>query len=251
MSTVTTIDVPTADGPADAVLAVPDGAGRHPGLLLYMDAFGLRPRIEEMAGRFADAGYVVLAPNVFHRSARPPLVDPALLADPSQRETVFGTVMPMMQALTADLAVQDAVVWLDRLAADDRVADGPVGTIGYCMGGRLALRTAAAAPDRVGTVATYHAGQVATDAPDSPHLAFGSIRAEVYMAHADNDGSMDAAQQQRVADALDAAGVTWTAELYEGAIHGFTMADTAAYDAAAEARHWETSLALFGRTLPG
>lgn len=249
MSTVTTLDVPTSDGSADALLAVPDAPGRYPGIVLYMDAFGLRPRIAEMAGRFADAGYVVLAPNVFHRSQRSPLVDVADLADPAQREKVFGAVMPMMQALTADLAVQDARSWLTFLGEHASVADGAFGTIGYCMGGRLALRTGAVASDLVAAVATYHAGQVATDAPDSPHLAFPDLRAEVYMAHADNDGSMDLDQQTRLAQALDGAGVTFTAELYEGAMHGFTMADTAAYDAASEQRHWETSLNLFARTL--
>ena len=249
MSSVTTLDVPTSDGSADAFLAVPDAPGQYPGILLYMDAFGLRPRIAEMAGRFADAGYVVLAPNVFHRSQRSPLVELGDLADPAQRDRIFGTVMPMMQALTADLAVQDARAYLDFLAAQDRVADGPFGTIGYCMGGRLALRTGAVAPDRVAAVAGYHPGGIATDAPDSPHLAFPDLRAEVYLGYADNDGSMDADQQARVAQALDAAGVTFTAELYEGAMHGFTMADTAAYGAEHEQRHWDTSLDLFARTL--
>lgn len=252
MSTVTALDVPTDDGPADALLAIPDGTGRHPAILLYMDAFGLRPRIAEMAGRFADAGYVVLAPNVFHRSRRSPLVDPAALADPANREAVFATVGPLMAALTPGLALRDAASWLAFLAGHERVAggaDGRVGTVGYCMGGRLALRTAAAAPDRVAAVATYHAGGVATDAPDSVHLAFPTIRAQAYLAHADDDGSMDTAQQQRVAEALTAAGVAFTAELYAGAPHGFTMSDTAAYRADAEARHWQTSLDLFARTL--
>ncbi|HET9656474.1 MAG TPA: dienelactone hydrolase family protein [Kineosporiaceae bacterium] len=249
MSTVTSLDVPSSDGIADALLAVPDAPGRHPGILLYMDAFGLRPRIAEMAGRFADAGYVVLAPNVFHRSARSPLVDPSGLADPANREAVFGQVMPMINALTPDLAVADAHAWLAFLTALDRVCDGPFATVGYCMGGRLALRTGAAAPDRVAAVASYHAGQVATAAPDSVHLTFPQLRAEIYLAHADNDGSMSPEQQALVAHALDEAGVTYTAELYRGAAHGFTMADTAAYDAAAEQRHWDTALALFRRAL--
>ena len=249
MSTVTDVDVPTSDGAADAVLAVPDRPGRHPGILLYMDAFGLRPRIGDMAARFADAGYVVLAPNVFHRSARSPLIDHSALADPANRQAIFAQVMPMITALTPDLAVADAGSWLAFLGDHDRVADGPVGTIGYCMGGRLALRTGAAAGDLVAAVASYHAGQVATDAPDSVHLTFPQLQAEVYLAHADNDPSMDADQQERVAHALQAAGVTFTTELYHGAGHGFTMADTAAYHAAAEQRHWDTALALFDRTL--
>jgi carboxymethylenebutenolidase len=248
MSTVTDLDIATSDGVADAFLAVPDGPGRYPGVLLYMDAFGLRPRIAAMAGRFADAGYVVLAPNVFYRSARSPIIDHSGLADAANRKAIFKQVMPMMTALTADLEVADAQAWLTFLRGHDRVEDGGFGVVGYCMGGRLALRTGTAAPDVV-AVASYHAGRVATDAPDSVHLAFPRLRAEVYMAHADNDASMDLDQQSRVASALEAAGVTFTTEVYAGAAHGFTMADTAAYDAPAEQRHWNTALDLFDRTL--
>ncbi len=246
---MTAVDVPTSVGPADALVAVPDQPGRYPGILLYMDAFGLRPRIADMAARFADAGYVVLAPNVFHRSARSPIIDHSALADPARRESLFGQVMPMIGTLTPDIAVDDARAWLEFLRRHDRVAERAFGTVGYCMGGRLALRTAAAAPDLIAAVATYHAGQVATDDADSVHLTFPQVRAEAYLAHADHDGSMDAGQQARVARALEAAGVTFTAELYPGAGHGFTMADTAAYDAAAEQRHWDSALDLFGRTL--
>lgn len=249
MSTVIDLDIETSDGVADALLAVPDGPGRYPGVLLYMDAFGLRPRIADMAGRFADAGYVVLAPNVFYRSARSPIIDHSGLADAGNREAVFKQVMPMMTALTADLEVADARAWLAFLRGHDRVDDGGFGVVGYCMGGRLALRTGTAAPDVVAAVASYHAGRVATDTPDSVHLAFPRLRAEVYMAHADNDASMDLDQQSRLARALEAAGITFTTELYAGAAHGFTMADTAAYDALAEQRHWDTALALFDRAL--
>jgi carboxymethylenebutenolidase len=162
---------------------------------------------------------------------------------------IFETLRPLMAALTPERAMRDAAAYLDFLAADERVSSGPVGTVGYCMGGALALRTAALAPDRVGAVASFHGGRLATDAPDSPHRSFGSIRAEVYIAHADNDGSMPPEQQALVERTLTDAGVTHRAEQYDGAIHGFTMADTAAYDEAATARHWENLLPLLARTL--
>ncbi|HET8599078.1 MAG TPA: dienelactone hydrolase family protein [Segeticoccus sp.] len=244
----TTVDVPTSDGVADAVFAAPDDGSPHPGVLLYTDAFGLRPQIEQMCARLAEAGYAVLAPNVFYRSGRAPVVELGDLKD-GGRSGVFGKLRPHMNALTPPLAMRDADAYLDYLAKDDRVSEGPVGTVGYCMGGALALRTAAHAPARVAAVASFHGGRLATDAEDSPHRGFGSIQAEVYIAHADKDGSMTPEMQRTVAEALGAAGVHHTVELYRGATHGFTMADTAAHDARAEQRHWDALLDLFGRTL--
>ncbi|QNN54116.1 dienelactone hydrolase family protein [Nocardioides mesophilus] len=252
MSVVTTtIEVPTPDGAADALLAAPTDGGPHPGVLLYMDAFGLRPRIEEMAARLAGEGYVVLAPNVFYRSGRAPVVELGDLTSPEGRHAMFEQLGPLMAALTPDLAMRDARAYLAALEADERVSDGPVGTVGYCMGGALALRTAAEAPDRVAAAASFHGGRLATDAPDSPHRSFGRIAGEVYVGHADHDGSMPPEQQQLVAKTLADAGVDHRAELYEGAQHGFTMADTAAYDPAATERHWERLSDLFRRCLAG
>jgi carboxymethylenebutenolidase len=244
-----TVDIPTADGTADAILAVPEGEGPWPGVLVYMDAFGPRPRLEEMAARVASEGYVVVVPNVFYRHGRAPVVDLPDLSVPENRSAIFEKLGPIMQTLTPELAMRDAGAYLGFLAGDERVAAGPVGTVGYCMGGALALRTAARFPERVAAVASYHGGRLATDAPDSPHREFGDIRAEVYLAHADNDGSMPPEQQQLVAQTLDTAGVSYRAEQYDGAPHGFTMADTAMYDEAATERHWDTLLDLLGRTL--
>ncbi|HET7306079.1 MAG TPA: dienelactone hydrolase family protein [Segeticoccus sp.] len=246
---IASVDVPTSDGVADAVFAVPDDGAAHPGVLLYMDAFGLRPQIESMCARLADEGYAVLAPNVFYRGGRAPVVELGDLKDPAGRRGLFGRLRPHMSTLTAELAARDATAYLDHLAGSDRVADGPVGVVGYCMGGALALRTAAGFPDHVAAAASFHGGRLAVDAEDSPHRRFGSIAAEVYVAHADQDASMPSEMQAEVARALDEAGVRYTAECYEGAAHGFTMADTAAHDAAAEHRHWEALLDLFGRTL--
>jgi carboxymethylenebutenolidase len=248
--TTTAVDVPTPDGVADAVLAAPDDDGRHPAVLLFMDAFGLRPQLAAMAGRIAAEGYVVLVPNLFHRSGRAPVVELPDLSDPAARAAAFELLMPHMRALTPTLAVRDADAYLAYLEHHPRVADGPVATVGYCMGGGLALRTAALAADRVAAAASFHGGRLATDQPDSPHLGLGQVRAEVYVAHADDDPSMPPDQQQRLAEALDAAGVRHRVELYEGARHGFTMADTPAFDAAAAERHWNRLSDLLARTLP-
>jgi carboxymethylenebutenolidase len=241
-----TVEVTTADGVADAYLARPEGDGEHPGVLLVMDAFGLRPRIEEMADRIASAGYVVLAPNVFYRAGRAeggPLPD---LSDADSRAAFFQTLRPLMDELTPERVASDGAAYLDHLAG---VASGPVAITGYCMGVRVGWRIAAAHPDRVAALGGFHGGGLATDAPDSPHLSAGDLSAELYLGHADNDQSMTREQIATLEAALDGAGARYRSELYEGAMHGYTMSDTAAYDEAAAERHFTELLALLDRTL--
>ena len=238
------VDIQTADGVADAYLVTPEGEGPFPGVLLFMDAFGLRPQIMEMAARIAAEGYVVLAPNLFYRSARSPLVEPADLTDEERRGAAFGRLMPMMRELTAERVVADTRAYLEFLPA------GRAGIVGYCMGGRNALIAVSALPDRFAALGSFHAGRVVSDDPASPHRNLGAITAEVYFGHADNDGSMTPENITALEAALAEAGVTYTSELYEGAPHGFTMADTSMHDAAAENRHWEALFALLGRALP-
>jgi carboxymethylenebutenolidase len=246
-----TVDIKTSDGTADAFLAAPDDNGHYPAVLFYMDAFGPRPRLEEMARRIAAEGYVVLVPNVFYRRGRAPLIDTSDLMDPAARGAKFDVVMPMIKELTPERAMSDADAYLDYLRGHDQVADGPVGTTGYCMGGALALRTAAHRPDDVAAAAAFHPARLATDAPDSPHLLADRIRAEVYVAAADKDQGMPPEQQRRLDAALAEAGVRHVCEQYDGATHGFTMADTAVYDEAATERHWQALLPLLARTLKG
>ncbi|MGW7573421.1 dienelactone hydrolase family protein [Streptomyces sp. NPDC054765] len=243
------LDIPTADGVADAYLAHPDDGEPHPGVLLYMDAFGLRPSLEAMARRLAGHGYTVLVPNVLYRAGRAPVVDLPEFIDPAQRPEIIGQLVPIMQTLTPDLAMRDAGAYLDWLAASPLVTDGPLGTTGYCMGGVLGIRTAAAYPDRIGAAASFHAGRLATDAEDSPHRLAGRITAELYFGHADQDHSMPADQIKSLEQTLDAEGVPYRSELYGGAPHGYTQSDTTAYDAEADERHWRNLLELFGRRL--
>jgi carboxymethylenebutenolidase len=244
-----TVDVATRDGIADAYLAAPEGSGHYPGVLFYMDAFGPRPRLEEMAQHLASHGYVVLLPHVFYRHGPAPLVDTAALTDPEARGRLFDSIRPWMAQLTPERAMADADAYLDYLAGHDQVPDGPMGVTGYCMGGALALRTAAHRPGQVAAVAAFHPARLATDAPESPHLLVDRLQAEVYVASADHDASMPPEQQQRLDTALTEAGVRHVCEQYDGAAHGFTMADTAAYDEAATERHWDRLLDLFRRAL--
>ena len=177
------------------------------------------------------------------------MVDLPDFIDPSQRPEIFEQLAPVMRALTPDPAMRDAGAYLDWLAASPLVTDGPVGTTGYCMGGVLALRTAAAHPDRIAAAASFHGGRLVTDDEDSPHRLAGRIKAELYFGHADQDGSMPADQIERLEQTLDAAGVPYRSELYEGAHHGYTQSDTSAYNAEAAERHWRNLLELFGRRL--
>jgi carboxymethylenebutenolidase len=246
----TMVDVPTEEGVADTYLVVPDGDGPHPGVLIFMDAFGLRPRLEEMADRIAERGYAVLVPNILYRGGRAPQFDLAGVDDAERRGKIFNQIMPLIQALDTAAVTRDTKAYLDFFAAQDGVDPGPVVAVGYCMGGTNALRVAAAYPDRIKAVASFHGGRLATDQPDSPHLQVGKITGEVYLGHADNDASMPPEQIAALDAALDAAGVTYTSEVYEGAPHGFTMSDTAMYDEQAERRHWENLFALLDRAHP-
>ncbi|WP_189301893.1 dienelactone hydrolase family protein [Streptomyces albospinus] len=243
------LDIPVPDGTADAYLAHPDDGGPHPGVLLYMDAFGLRPSLQEMARRLAGHGYTVLVPNVLHRAGRAPVVELPDYIDPSERPEIFAQLMPLIQTFTPELAMRDAGAYLDWLAASPLVADGPVGTTGYCMGGVLGVRTAAAFPDRIAAVGAFHTGRLVTDTEDSPHLLADRITAELYFGHADQDTSMPVEHIKTLEQALDTAGVRYRSELYDGAHHGYTQKDTAAYNAEADERHWNALLDLFGRAL--
>ncbi len=237
-----TIDIPTRDGVADAYLARPEDSPPRGGVLLLMDAFGLRPRIAEMADRIADAGYAVLAPNLYYRAGRAPVVE---LGDTSDRAALFDRLRPLMATLGPENLISDGRAYLDALAER---APGPVAITGYCLGARLGMRLAAAYADRVAALGGFHGGQLVTDDPDSPHRLAGQIQAEVVFGHADNDHSNSPEQIAALDAALEAAGVRHQSAVYPGAAHGYTMSDTPAYDEAAAERHFTELLALLDRT---
>ena len=251
---VQTIEIPmTGAASAQAYLARPgnvgEDTGEHPGVLFFMDAIGLRPRIAEMVQRIADWGYVVLAPNVFHREGRAEELAPtADLTQPGAREDFFAQAMPRVRALTADLAEHDLPVYLAALRNLPGVAAGPVGATGYCMGARLSLRAACLDPG-VAAVGGFHGGGLVTEDPDSPHRGLPRARAEFVFGHADQDRSMPAAAVEALGEALDEAGLTARNEVYAGAAHGYSMADTSMYDEQATERHFAELQGLFSRTL--
>jgi carboxymethylenebutenolidase len=241
------VEIRTEDGVADGYLARPVGDdGRRPGVLLLVDAFGLRPQIEQMADRIAERGFVVLAPNVFYRHGRAPVLPMPDLEDPAQRDPFMAKIRPMMQELMSELIESDGGAYLDFLAG---VARGPFAVTGYCMGARLGWRIATAHPDRVKALAGFHGGGLVTEDEDSPHRSAGELTAEVYFGHADNDRSMTPENIAALEQALDEADVSYLSEVYEGAAHGYTMADTAMYDEGAAERHFEALFALLDRAI--
>jgi carboxymethylenebutenolidase len=237
-----TLQIPTADGQADAFAAFPDGGERHPGVLMYADGFGIRPVLREMARELAGHGYYVLVPNLFYRHGAAPVIELPEHIGEEVRPAVFAQLMPLIEAHTAERVLSDADAYLRFLTTQPEVAAGPVAVTGYCIGGLLAMRTAAAHPDQVAALAAFH-GPVGADGPDSLHR----LTAEVHLGHAETDMTPEALGELN--QVLDAAGVVYTSEIYPGTIHGFTMSDTDAFNPAALQRHWDRLLPLLGRTL--
>lgn len=235
----------TPDGACDASLHTPDGEGPWPGVIMFTDAGGVRPTFHSMAQRLADLGYTVLLPDLYYRIGPiEPFDMHTVFADPEERTRL----MSLVATVTKDAATRDTGAFLEFLAHQPEVAAGKVGTTGYCMGGGLALNAAGRFPDRVGAAASFHGGNLASTAPDSPHLLVESMSAVVYIAGAENDASFDAEQFQRLSSALRAAGVEHTLIRYP-AQHGFAVPDNPTYDPEAADRHWHALEALYATTI--
>jgi carboxymethylenebutenolidase len=247
LTTRNELEIRTADGVADAWIHKPEGAGSLPGIVYYVDAGGLRPSVHQMADRLAALGYAVLVPNVFYRSGEFPPVDmKTIFSMPEER----ARLMARMQSLDVDSAMRDANAYMDAVLSQPGVHGGRVGSVGYCMGGRLAFTAAGTHPERVAAVASIHGGHLVTDKPDSPHANASKIRARVYLGVADNDGSCTPENQGTLAASLGAAHVAYQIELYQGKGHGFAVPDMPVYDQEAAERHWERIANLFAASLP-
>jgi carboxymethylenebutenolidase len=202
-----------------------------------------------MAKTIASRGYYVLLPNMFYRIRRAPLSDinfPVRVEDlPEARKKL----MLLFQNYNPEMGMRDTAVILDFLAQQKQVLPGPIGITGYCFGGGLAIRAAALFPERVAAAASFHGANLATDTLESPHRLLGQIKAEIYIAHADQDQSMPPEQIERLRAALAQSGIRYEEELYSGASHGFTMVDLPAYNKDALKRHWKKLFELFERSL--
>lgn len=240
------VEVPTPDGVATASLHVPDGSGPWPAVVMYPDAMGLRAAHRDMAEQLAGLGYVTLVPDVYYRNAPwAPFDAGTAFGDPDERTRLFG----LMGSLSPEVMAADARAFIDFLLARPETTGGPVGTTGYCMGGRTSLIVAERLGDAVGAAASFHGGGLAVqDNADSPHLRAGDITATVYVAGATDDQSFTDEQRELLETALTEAGVSHVIETYP-AHHGFAVPDNETFDEAAAARHWAALADLYGRVL--
>jgi carboxymethylenebutenolidase len=239
---MTTIHVTRPDGVMTCHTFQPAGSGAWPAIIVYMDAFGLRPDFDAMGERLASNGFFVVIPDLYHRTRGfVPFDRKAVHADGPERDRFKS----MIASINGKLVMDDTAAVIEMLDTTPSARKGSIGVLGYCMGGGYALSAAGTFPDRVAVAASFHGGSLATDRPDSPHLLAARIRAPLYIGVAEIDPSFSAEQRARLEKALDDAKVDYTLEIYTGAKHGFAVNGHLVYDREAAERHWGTVVELF------
>jgi carboxymethylenebutenolidase len=238
------VTVKTPDGTADCYFVHP-ATGTGAGVLVWPDIFGLRPAFRTMGKRLAESGYSVLVVNPFYRVQKAPTA-------PQGAATPIQSLIPLAQALSSDtVQMSDAkafVAWMDQQTPVAK--NRKIGTQGYCMGGPMTFRTAAAVPDRIGAVATFHSGQlVVPNAPNSPHLQAAKSKAQFFIATAANDDTTRPTEKTVLKETFDAAKLTSEVEVFAGAQHGWCPPDSNVYNQAQAERAWTKLLALYGKAL--
>src|SRR5471032_1575074 len=236
------VTITTPDGTCDAYFVHP-ASGTAPGVLLWPDIFGRRPAMHQMAKRLAESGYSVLVVNPFYRAQKAPTAA-------NGAATPIQTVMPLAQALNETTHMTDAkafIGWLDQQASVAK--NRKMGTQGYCMGGPMALRTAAAVPDRVGAVASFHGGGLVATTPNSPHLQAAKTKAQFLIAIAANDDQRAPTDKTALKDTFEKAGLPAEIEVYTGAAHGWCPPDSGVYNEPQAEKAWSRLLGLYGKAL--
>jgi carboxymethylenebutenolidase len=243
------VDVKTADGVADAALFYPSGKGKWPAVLIWTDIFGLRPVFRDMGRRLAAQGYVVLVPNPFYRKGRAPAVgaDAFDFSKPEDRAKLMALAGTIGGPNTVESDAPAFLAFLDAQPQTDKKKKA--GTQGYCMGGPLVYRTAAALPDRIGGAVTCHGGGLVSQTPASPHLLIPKMKAEVYSAVAANDDARAPTDKDVLKKAFADAGKTARVEVYDGCNHGWCVKGSAVYNEAGAERAWSERAALYKRNL--
>src|SRR5262249_33470284 len=240
------VEIKTPDGTTDAYFVHP-ASGKHPGVLIWPDIFGLRPTMRQMGKRLAGSGYSVLVLNPFYRTKKAPTsAEGANFNDPDTR----AQLMALAGTLSAQTATTDAkafIPWLDSQSAVDKKRK--MGTTGYCMGGPLVMRTAAAVPDRIGAAATFHGGGLVTDKPDSPHLLIPKMKAHFLIAIAENDDQKQPDAKNVLRDSFGKAKLPAEIEVYKGTLHGWCPPDSQVYNQEQAEKAWGRLLALFKTAL--
>jgi len=238
-------EIAAADGMTDAILYAP-GGGAYPGLLFFTDIFGIRPANQGMARRIADAGYAVMMPNVFYRYGKPPFAGADFKwGEPESMKIIHG----LFASLTGAMMEKDAPLYVEALMAQPEVSGSRIAVVGYCFTGAMALRTAAVAADRVVAAASFHGGQLVTEAPDSPHSRVPGVKGELYFGHAVQDPIMPPDAIGKLNETLKAWGGRHESELYEGALHGWTVPGRDIYNQKQAERAHRKLLDLLKRNL--
>lgn len=235
------VTVPTPDGPADCYFVRP-ASGTAPGILIWPDIFGLRPAFRQMGKRLAESGYSVLVVNPFYRTKKAPTAE-------SASTTPIQQVVPLAQTLNETTHMSDAkafVGWLDQQNSVAR--NRKIGTQGYCMGGPIAFRTAAAMPDRVGAVASFHGGGLVRDSPTSPHTQASKTRAQFLILIAANDDTRAPNDKTVLKETFAAAKLEAEIEVYPSA-HGWCPPDSRVYNEPDAEKAWARLLALYSKAL--
>ena len=249
----TSVEIKTADGTCDAAFIHPT-TGAYPAVLIWTDAFGLRPAFRDMGKRLAAEGYAVLVPNPYYRTTKAPGIGKDLnFGNPDDR----AKLMAVMSSITSPGAAErDVVAYVAFLDSQAAVRKGSkIGTNGYCMGGPLTMRTAAALPDRIGAAGSFHGGGLVTDKPESPHLLVPKINARYYFGIAESDDKTQPDAKEKLKAAFAAAGKLAVIEVYEGSIHGWCVPDMPArdgnpiYNEALAERAWSNLLSLYKTSL--
>ena len=244
--TETEVQIKTADGTCDAYFVHP-AQGAHPGVLIWPDIFGLRPAFRQMGKRLAESGYAVLVVNPFYRAKPAPTApEHPDFNDPATRTAL----MSLMGALTQETTFTDAmsfILWLDAQSAVDKKKK--MGTTGYCMGGPLTMRTAAAMSARDGDGASFHGGGLVTDKPDSPHLLVPKMKAHYLCAIAENDDQKQPEAKDVLRAAFARAKLPAEIEVYAGTLHGWCPPDSQVYNQEQAEKAWSRLLVLFKSAL--
>jgi carboxymethylenebutenolidase len=236
------VNVVTPDGTADCYFVHP-ASGTAPGVLVWPDIFGLRPAFRQMGKRLAESGYSVLVVNPFYRTKKAPTAE-AGAATPIQQ------LMPLARGLNETTHMTDAKAFVGWLDGQPSVAKNrKIGTQGYCMGGPIAFRTAAAVPDRVGAVGSFHGGGLVTDAPNSPHLQAAKTKAQFLIAIAANDDARSPKDKDVLKETFANAKLAAEIEVYTGAAHGWCPPDSGVYNEPQAEKAWSRLLALYGKAL--
>jgi len=238
------VSVMTPDGTADCYFVHP-ASGTAPGVLVWPDIFGLRPSFRTMGKRLAESGYSVLVVNPFYRVKKAPTAAKGAA-------TPIPELLPLAQALTETTQMTDAKAFIGWLDKQQSVAKNrKVGTQGYCMGGPIALRTAAAVPDRVGAAASFHGGGLVTDMPNSPHLQAAKTKAQLLIAIAANDDMRSPNEKNVLKETFAKANLPAEIEVYAGAAHGWCPPDSGVYNEPQAEKAWSRLLVLYGKALAG